>query len=287
MSHARRPDLEIDPQDPLTHERLLGLARPWIESLRRAIFGSERVPFPTLRESVAWVEKARGEKLPSFKRMTQIGQMLEREPGVFGQITFGNAFLPYRKPRGREVFTIATARKSPHFKLNDTAERISKATGWETVDIVMWTLAGTEPSPAPRFKLHLRYWPAVPPLLFPGPKWHRKTMVIEVYDPSLTDAEWRQIRKQVREEFERYRQRSLSERDHILHDVVQAYGQTPGATETWTAHWEAIAKECNRRAKDPKWFSGCRGPYMRWGRLRKKLEEMQRQNWDTETTEPP
>lgn len=274
MPRTEKTPAYLAAQESLTHEQLIEGVRPSIEAIRREIFSDPDVPFPTHAKAVAWIKQAPAMKRIALKRMRELVRKVREETGGHGHVSFQTPTVAYWEPGSRTVIHVGAAEGSGHASLGYRAKEIANATGWHAAEVVMWTLADVKPDPVPRlrFRVNERFSGSV----FPdGRQLHRKTVILEVYDPSFSDAEWRRVLKSVRKEFRRGRKWSLSKRDHILSDVVHELGDTPAPGETWTAHWEAVADECNHRAGDPTWFSGCRGPYMRWGRLKKRLSDVQ------------
>ena len=276
---------QLAAQESLTHEELIEAVHPSIELVRREIFGREAVPFPTLSKAVEWIEGALPPENPlSLKQWRGLVQRVKDATDGLGVVSFESPSVAYWKPGSRTALHVGAAPGSPHATLGAQAREISDATGWRAAEVVMWILADREPDPVPRVHYRVNWRITGLPT---GGNLHRKTVVLEVYDPDLTDTEWRRVLKGIRKEFRRDRKRSLPKEDHILYDVVHEVGSEAAEGETWAAHWDAIARECNHRSGNPTWFKNHRSPYMRWRRLRTKLQEIQEHSWRPEPTQQP
>lgn len=284
MTHAPKPE-QLASEESLNDAALIKAVHPSIEFVRREIFGSETVPFPTLSKSIEWIESAPPPKSRlGAKQTRQLDRLVSEATDGLGGVEIRIPFVSYWKRHSNTVHRIGAAPGSAQATLGAQAEAIATGTGWHAAEVVMWILAGREPDPVPDVHYRVK-WRVTP--LPAGGNLRRKTVVLEVHNLGLTDTEWRRVRKGIRKEFRRDGKQSLRKKDRILYDVVQELGGKAAEGETWAAHWDAIAKVCNHRSGDPTWCKNHRSTYMLWRRLRPKLQEIQEHSWSADSAKQP
>ena len=214
------------------------------------------------------------------KQMAELQEQVTSKTGGLGSIHLKVLVLEYLTSPNARPNSPKRLPVRPNSSLADLsfyAKEIAGVTGWREAAVVMLILIGRPPETARNLWIEVN--DRVQKL--PGDVWlRRKTASLTVHDASMTEAQWRRARQQLRAEFQSARWKALSKKDRILYDVVQEFGENPGRDKT--AHWQRIANECNRRYRatakgriGKRWFANYRGPYIQWKkRLRPRVERL-------------
>ena len=263
-------------QHELTHERLLEVIQPSVHHIRRELFENEKTPFGSYRAATRWIERtARREGMPrrrSRKQRAELREQVRSQTAGLGSIHYKVPVLeyltspsaPHNSPK-----RLAVRPTSSLADLSFYAKEIAGVTGWREADVVMLILIGRRPETPQNVLIEVNSRDQY----LPGDVWlRRKTVSLIVHDASMTEAQWRSARQQLRAEFQSARWKAFSDKDRILYDVVQEFGESPERDKT--AHWQRIADECNRRF-GKRWFANYRGPYIQWKkRLRPRIARL-------------
>lgn len=277
------PRMETNPADvaadeSMTHAQLVEGVTPGIEAIRTEIFGSADAPFATHDEAVTWIEQAPPYRPVGRKLGRALIRHVTQETGGRAGVSFAAPSLRYWKPGSRWACSIGVAVGSKHAALATHADDIAFATGWHAGEVVIWMLSDVQPQPLDRLTLRVRDRTSGP--IFPGGKrLERKTVVLEVYDPHVSQSQWRRLLKAVRQAFNGTDVWQLAPEDQRLFDIVQGrsdhpdviadMGEVPAGT-TWTAHWQAITDEYNQ-AGQVRFPGHPRATYTAWDRLKNRL----------------
>jgi hypothetical protein len=161
-SHENDPIL-IGEYDQLTTDALLGQVMPYIQTVRRQIFGSPDAPFKTTREAIRWIENKDEEPLPEdIKRKkdrlielhNQYVDMVKKGEVAGARLGWKREFLDYPGADGWTHCVVSSGKVDLEI-LEKASTSIAMATGFQAAQVTAYILTGIKPT-CPRFQAVLK-----------------------------------------------------------------------------------------------------------------------------------
>ena len=257
-------------------ELLVKQVEPWIESIRRELFGKETPPFKSYKSAVRWIkQEAEKQPKPSKKDLARLRELdseitdklqeVTRLSHQYARFEKRALIIPYADLPDRWVKKLYVTRDKPLGPLADESEKIAEKTGFRQVAVVAWILAGRRPA-LPGAQLETGFNMA----MTPAGEITTRRAAIDIFSPDLKPSEIIELYKKAQAYL---RPLHLSARNRALLGVIQELGDLKDIQEK-RDYWEAVCNEYNRRkpkgARAYKNWEGPRKAFIRLDPIHKK-----------------
>jgi Myb-like DNA-binding domain len=285
-SSAQEPALFADSLNSL---ELVKAILPWVENVRKKLFGSRSAPFESYRDVIKWLEseerKVSTPPLSELQRvMAEIAEKVAQLPHSFSRefhLNMQAFYVPYIKA-GNEESILASTEKLR--RLHDETKEMEKATGFDQRQLVAFILANIQPR-LPVVRVTMPFMGA-PTQAYNLPTDDgsilRFVARLECLSPrELKLAHLKRFYSQLRQNLKIVKKKTLTNEDRLLLSLIEQYGRAPKRGRL--DYWQKIAKDYNRKAK--KRVSG-NALRMRWRRLDDKKGTLELFKKQTTTGKP-
>lgn len=271
----------ITPQDIITSDYLIERIEPWINQVRKDLFGSPEKPF-IWKKAISWIKNEektnRGKTDPA-----EVSDLIRRAksekikktpyvPSFLDKANSPKPGLPYI-PESKDSLCWIPANGPKLARLANETEKISKVTGFNQGSLVMCVLVGIKPL-LPRYRLlvknHAYTMPNEEQLL-------SREVQITFRCGDLKFEELLAIHKEVKRGLSIKRKFALKEKHERLYRLVKECGPPPESGPRGSrnkVYWDKLKDLWNDRYPDER-YEGWFAVSKQYERTIKKLEESQ------------
>ena len=254
---------ELTSHDILTSEFLADKIIPWIEEVRKKIFGSPNPPFDW-DGAVEWIEseakKGYEKKMPKELR-NEIKEISMKSSKYYMNIFRKRHLLPYAKKNDEWEHNVPV--NGPKLELLEHETRsMAKATGFGQQTLVIHVLSGIKllvPRVYITTSLHLHK-------LSEQETLSRREIILKIRAKDFTFRELQRIYRMIRKEINLEKDKALNSRHLRIYNLITELGMPPsrGQPGHWK-FWNTAQKKWNKKYPDHKYeyWQGIRGAFER------------------------
>lgn len=255
--------VNLSPHNLMTSEYFVEKVTPYVEQVRKKVFGNKKPPFDSIKKAVSWIEKKAKEPLPLDieKRIERLHNKLQE---AYDQLTknpvpwtISSHYETLDYPGDGYVKRVPAIHPELH-RIKEATDIIEKATGFERYSVTLFILTGISPI-LPRIKT---YWNNVMQKLPTGEVLNRFNITLEINSKDLRFEDLREAYNSLRNHLRVVKKKPLNRNHERLFQRVKELGGSPKKGST--AFWKKIAKELN--------YGGPKQAYTSYNRIIKKLE---------------
>jgi hypothetical protein len=283
-------DLPRTPESSITSAYLIRELQPWLENVRKDIFGCMAPPFSSYEEALVWAQRTApawllqahspraqepaphvataGWSEEKWKRVDvekKAREWIEKRP-YWQLMEMLDDVRLHTSARGWAWENYALHNGEPALVFLERASRtMGQKTGFSQDDLVIYILLGIEPSlPPARIRRHSGNT-ALPT----GRPFNRRYVTIEVYSHDVTPPQLRELHSTIRAFLNIAKGKPLTEKDQRLFEIVRHLGGPPPQIEK--RFWERVQQLYNGEPAVIR-YTTWRGPQIAFQRLQAKLQ---------------